>query len=107
MVGEFFVMPETWTRYWASFEHVVVGGVDYWELSLWVADENRDPVRILAGSQLLPSSTDGLWRSFWLEYNTSVNDVRAGRGDLVNYVRNIAMLRDPVDIPGILARPTR
>ena len=105
MVGDFAVAPERWTRYWASFAHVVLDGADYWAFSLWVADEDRDPTLIIDGAPIRPDARDGAWQSFWLEYNTSTSTIVPGRGELVAYARNVVMLQDPTDVPALLRRP--
>jgi hypothetical protein len=104
MVGDFMVKAETWTRYFAFFDAPDAAG--WYRFSLWVADEGREPVRILDRLQIKPGEkSSGGWEQFWLEYNTSKTDVVPGRGELVSYVRNIVMLKGLGDPSGLLKRP--
>jgi len=103
--AQFAIAPETWTRYWVFFKPA--GG--WYEFSLWVADETRDPVLLLNRLQLTPNFPRGAdaWEEFWLEYNTSGNRIPVGRGPLVGYARNVVMLRNLTEVPPLLERPTR
>lgn len=106
MAGQFFVQPETWTRWFAHFKAPAAGSVWY-EYSLWAADVNQDPVLIYDRLQVRPSpqSTTASWEAFWLEFNTSTSTVKAGRPDLVAYVRNVAILKGLTDPRPLLQRP--
>jgi len=74
-----------------------------WELmSLWVADENTNAVKIIDRLQF--EAYNGINR-FRLEFNTSQDPVKVGRGPLVAYVRNFVMLRDVVDEAPLFLRP--
>jgi hypothetical protein len=98
--GTFIVKAETWTRYWVLIEQ----RRDDWDLmSLWVADENNDAVRIIDRLQF---AVKGSVDSFWLEYNTSSKG-KAALGERVGYVRNVAMLRNARDVEGLLVRPVK
>jgi hypothetical protein len=101
--GEFVIAPKTWTRYYAHFEQDPSGYVAF---SLWMADVNRLPVNLLDRRLIKPNSS-GRWESFWLEFNTSTNNVKPGRPPLVAYVRNVVMLRGVTssDVPALLERP--
>jgi hypothetical protein len=72
---------------------------------MWVADEGRDAVQVYKRLQitLFPKGV----KEWWWEMNTSQNDVKPGRPNLVNYLRNVAFLRDLSygDVPTILKRP--
>lgn len=102
-VGTFTVRPATWTRYWAFIEQ----HENDWDLvSLWVADENHDPVQILDRLQLsVKKSVD----QFWLEFNTSSHGKGVELPERVAYARNVAMLRniDYKDIKPLLQRPVK
>jgi hypothetical protein len=100
MVGSFHTAPEVWTRYWMFLKPAG----SYYELSLWVADVNRDPVLILDRALVQPKS-GYRWDSFWLEYNTSTDLVKAGRPDLISYARNLVMLHGISDPTPYLIRP--
>jgi hypothetical protein len=95
-LAEFVIAPETWTRYWMEVE-IVPGGFD--RVSLWIADERRDPVQLL---NRLEIESAGTLTEFWVEFNSSAN--RAG-GPLVAYVRNVVMFSNLADPTTILQRP--
>lgn len=100
--AQFIIAPETWTRYFALFTHVGT----HVEFSLWMADENRDPVQLLDKRLITPGSS-GRWESFWVEFNTSTDAIKAGRPPLVSYVRNVVMLRGINDPTPLLVRPSK
>jgi hypothetical protein len=98
-VGTFVVKPRTWLRYWVKIEQNALG----WDLmSLWVADENTNAVKIIDRLQF--EAYDGISR-FRLEFNTSQDPVKVGRGPLVAYVRNFVMLEDVADEGPLFLRP--
>jgi hypothetical protein len=98
-VGTFVIKPETWVRYWVLIEQ----NASDWDLmSLWVADENHDPVKIIDRLQF---ENYGLIEKFRLEFNTSTYSLTVNRGDVVAYVRNWVMLRDPANPTSIMQRP--
>jgi hypothetical protein len=97
--GSFTIRGETWTRYWVLIEQ---RGDDWDPVSLWVADENNNPVQIL-DKRLL--SVNGSVNTFWLEYNTSTN-ARQGLPERVAYARNVVVLRNVKDVAPLLERPT-
>jgi hypothetical protein len=107
MDGHFLVSPNRWTRFWVKLE-VRVNDYDY--LTMWVADEASSAVKLLDNMPVSlpvigatsPNSID----SFWLELNTSVNEItRPDFHDWVAYYRNVAVLKDPVDVLNLLVRP--
>lgn len=106
-IGQFAIAPETWTRYWVYFRPAG----EWYEFSVWVADETRDPVRLFNGLQMKPNPNDGsnYWNKFWLEYNTSFEGSRMppGRGPLVGYARNVVMLRGVANPLPLLVRPAK
>jgi hypothetical protein len=99
MVGAFTIHPNRWTRFFVRIEHKAEGPslLDY-----WVADAETAPVQILRQIPVtIPAA--GIDK-FWLEFNTSTDRfVRGDLRELVAYVRNIAVLRDPGD--GWLQKP--
>lgn len=97
--GTFVVTPRTWVRYWFK----IVQRADGWDLvSLWAADERHEAVPLIDGRQF--EAYAGITR-FRLEFNTSQDPVKVGRGPLVAYVRNFVMLRDPVGEGALFVRP--
>ena len=102
--GTFFIKPNVWTRFWWVIEQRVN---DYDLISLWVADEQTDPVllfnRLQASARPPEFSMDG----FWVEFNDSQVALGPNRtGDLIAYVRNLAILEDPrTPIPDLLLPP--
>lgn len=113
----FGVLPETWTRYWAYFRPTgemttvadVATPVQWWAFSLWMADPDRDPVRLVDERYIVPNYPTGAtgWHKFWLEYNTSTSRPADPLPARVSYVRNVAMLKGlaPDAIPALLERP--
>ena len=109
-LNTFGILPETWTRYWAFFKPV---GFPWYEFSLWIADPTKGPVLAFDRLLITPNLPGGgggagssdRWESFWLEYNTSSNQLPPGRGPLVAYARNVVMLRGVSDVAGLLERP--
>jgi hypothetical protein len=100
---DFQLKCETWTRYWALMDVPPYGSGDVL-LTLWVADVNRDAVKIY---DRFPWKRDvpGRIEKFWLEFNTSTDYVVPTRGPITNYVRNIVVLRNPTDPTALLQRP--
>lgn len=82
---------------WSSFIGTPLTGGPYHMMSAWVADENRDPVRILY--QVPWPIRDPYLPDFYFEFNTSGHPSSAGSpsgqsGDIIGYARNVATLRD-------------
>jgi hypothetical protein len=100
---DFQVKCETWTRYWALIEVPPFGSGDVL-LTLWMADANRDAVKV---HDRFPWRRDapGRIEKFWLEYNTSTDYVVPTRGPITNYVRNVVILRDVASPTTLLQRP--
>jgi hypothetical protein len=95
-LATFQVVPNTWTRFWVQVD-IKPDAFDL--VSLWVADEARQPVQLLDGREI---DSAGSLTDFWLEYNSS--QTRSG-GPLVGYVRNVAVLRNVTDTASLLQRP--
>jgi hypothetical protein len=106
------VKPERWVRHWQLIEF----GMDpqNWRnnppgtlMSLWVADEDRAPTQIYNRLQvtLYPPGIE----KFWIEFNTSTNEVKPRRPNLVAYFRNVVVLKDVgySGVSSLLQRPLR
>jgi hypothetical protein len=109
MAGEFGQAPERWTRYWV----LLVPDDEWYRLSMWVADTEREAVQVYDGLQIRPGlntddgpigSMDGTWGIFRVEYNTSASAAWEGRGPLTAYFRNMVVLRAS-SVEGLLQRP--
>jgi len=108
--GDFFVVhPNRWTRWWIRIEQ---RANDYDIMDAWMADEQTDAVQIYSGIPVSVRPTHGVdtINSFYVEFNTSTTNLSPGRTkdfrDLVAYVRNIAILRNPPsDVWPLLIRP--
>jgi hypothetical protein len=98
--GSFMIRAETWTRYWVLIEQ---RANDWDPVSLWVSDENNDPVQIIDRRQL---SVRGSVEEFWLQYNTS-SRVPEGLKERIGYARNVVMLRNVADVAKLLQRPEK
>jgi hypothetical protein len=107
-----------WTRYWLEVRMNVPGShfTDWstsalggkpldgvWDMvTLWIADENREPVRVLYRVPAARRSIDTMIASFRLAWDTSTNNINTSglAGPVVAYVRNVVVLRNaPVDGP--------
>jgi hypothetical protein len=87
--NRFAIKTETWTRYFAFVDF------DRRQLSVWVADEDRQPVVLMDQFQFTsmdPGSglAHGL-NSFWFQYNSSQD--RTGP-ELYTWARNLVVLRN-------------
>jgi hypothetical protein len=98
-VGQFTIHPETWTRYWVYIEQ---NAADWDPITMWVADESHDAVKLFDKLQFNVPDTI---LQFILEFSTSSNELEAGRGTMVAYVRNWVALRNPKDPQSLLQRP--
>lgn len=118
--AEFGVKAETWTRYWLFFERyptcdlAITSGTQYaYRLSVWLADVNRDPVRLYNDLVVYPSPlSPGGFVEVWYEFNASASAymlerIADGRGPLVGYLRNLATLKGTpkADVLTLLQRP--
>ncbi len=108
--GPFFLLhPNRWTRWWVRIEQ---RANDYDVLDAWMADEQVGPIQVYSGIPVNVRPSGGVYSidEFYVEFNTSTAFLPPGRTkdfrDLVAYVRNIAVLRDPPsDIYPLLLRP--
>ncbi len=97
----FVIKPNIWTRLFIRIEQ---RANDYDLLDMWIADETRDPVQ--THTQLPISVRASGIETFLVEFNTSTDPfVRGDLRDLVSYVRNVVILRDPADLPALLIQP--
>jgi hypothetical protein len=103
----FFLMPNTWTRFFVRIDQ---RSGDYDLADVWVADENRDPVKVLTQMpvSVRPTGrTPNSIASFQAEFNSSTDSLlRTDLRDLVAYVRNFVALRDVADPTRLLVRPS-
>jgi hypothetical protein len=106
---EFGMAPERWTRFWL----LLVPDGEWYRLSLWAADTEREAVQVYDGLQVRPGlktkdgiigSMDGTWDIFRVEYNTSQTAAWKGRGEMTAYFRNMVVLRAS-SVQGLLQRP--
>ena len=100
MTGSFTLQPERWTRYWVLVEQ---RADDFDLVSFWVADTEIGPVQLLDRREL--DTKNGPIQEFYLEYNTSTDTIRPGRGTLVSYVRNLVVLKNAVGPTSLMERP--
>jgi alpha-tubulin suppressor-like RCC1 family protein len=101
----------TWTRYWlevrmdvpgsefTEWSQTYLGGVPLtgtWDMvSLWAADENRNPVRI--HYRVPAPRTEPMFTTFRFSFDTSSHNLTPGTGldgPLIGYGRNVAILRN-------------
>lgn len=104
--GSFCIEPNTWTRFFLLIRQKAN---DYDPVDMWVADERRDPVQMIANANVSVRPTGLTPNSiakFWIEFNSSTDDLLRPDGrDLVSYVRNFVALRDVRDVPRLLVKP--
>ncbi len=99
-IATFAIAPNSWTRFWYRLEQ---RANDYDLVDAWIADETRPPIQIL---RALPVSVrSGRVDTFLIEFNTSMGRFRGNTRDLVAYVRNVLVLRDPGDTVPLLVKP--
>jgi hypothetical protein len=114
---EFGVVAERWTRYWSFFERAEghdwesrLGLMRAYRWSLWGADTDRAPVRILDDAIVAvhPDAPEG-FGSLRIEMDVSGADdvIPPGRGPLVSYTRNYVALHgtSKADVLAMLRRP--
>ena len=102
---EFYVEPDTWTRYWMFFDGAI-GGAEPVELSVWAADENREPIHIY--DRILVNTPEGTGMDeFRFEFNTS--DGMVLNDTTYNWSRNLVVLKgvDLDSVRTLLVRPVR
>jgi hypothetical protein len=100
--ARFYVRANKWTRFWWLIEQ---RASDYDQVTLWVADEDTNPVKIFDALPLNTQGTIPSVKSWWFEQNTSYDMYRGAPRNLVSYVRNFLALRDPGDVSPVLVRP--
>lgn len=109
MRGTFCITADRWNRVWVQVSHVAN---DYDLVSLWIADEQREPVLVIDKLQIsiTPDASVGeRLHKFWFEFNDtytrhccgSVNPFR----DRDVWLRNWAVLKNPSNLPTLLVRP--
>lgn len=100
-IGDFFLQPNVWTRAWLYVEDYDTATCF---LSLWAADEARDPVQLYDRLPYLPLP-DGL-KTFQIEFDTSGDQAPNGAVRHA-WTRNYAVLKDIVraDVIPLLQRP--
>jgi hypothetical protein len=95
-IGSFIVAGRTWTRYIVHLD--IRPGKKEWDLfSMWVADENRDPVQLHDKVQVMSAKHISKLR---LAFNAS-QQISANSQPLVAYLRNALVLHN-LRVPQIL-----
>lgn len=102
--NRFYLRAERWTRFWWFVDQRANA---YDIASLWVADENTDPVKVFDSVTTRVYGTPPTIFSWWFEQNTSFDRYRGHRRDLVSYARNFVALKDvqAADVASLLQRP--
>lgn len=95
----FMIKPATWTRYYVFYE-AVPNAHD--RFSIWIADENRNPVQIYDRVQV--DAVNEQLTKLRIEFNTSQQRDPA-LGPLVAYVRNMVVLKGLTDPTALFQRP--
>ncbi len=101
----FILKPNVWIRHWVQIQQ---RASDYEIMNAWIADETRDPVQLFSNVLLSLSgggTSPNTIPKFLVEFNTSTDTIKPGRGDLVAYVRNFVALRNPSNVSSLLVKP--
>lgn len=101
-LANFPTYPETWTRYWVQISPRA-DDAEWWDFSMWMADETRDAVQLFDKVSVKPRDQTG-WHKLWLEYNSSKARAEAG-GEMTSYVRNVVVLQPQASPATVLQRP--
>jgi hypothetical protein len=103
-LGSFYYQPNTWVRVW-----VFVDGLDkeICQLSIWVADEKRDPVQLYNNIALYSPLEEGGLSLFQIEYDTSADSVLYPTKTVYSWNRNVVVLHNvsKATAIGLLKRP--
>lgn len=101
--GAFILHPDRWTRFWVMLDHRDPAAV---RMSYWVADAVQPVTQLYTNLPLmLPGGAARTVPKLWLEFNTSTSGYRGSNRDLVSYVRNVVVLKDPPSIEAFLMAP--
>lgn len=97
----FYFEPDTWVRAWIFVENL---DKDVCYLSVWAADEKRDPVQLYDKIALIPNP-NGLG-NFQIEYDTS-GDTASNPKEMHSWNRNVVVLHNVPrgDVAGLLKKP--
>lgn len=85
-VSDFYIRPNTWTRYWFYVEGTIAEGETVL-LSAWAADEGRNPVQLYDRIAYL---SPGMIKEFHLFYDSSQKEATNGLSQSWN--RNLVVL---------------
>lgn len=106
--SNFKIIQNKWTRYWIECRPNTPAASPYWDqwksinaacsslqgtyhgLSLWIADEDRDPVRIISKVPWIRRANN----VFELNYEFDTSATTNVTGPVTGYSRNVVMLRD-------------
>lgn len=105
-LAPFTLWQKRWVRYFALFE----ADGEYDAYSLWLADAETDvvqmydrvPLQFRSNKAGTATPQMGVFR---IEFNTSHNEVKPARSELVAYVRNYIVLKGDMDVAPLLQRP--
>lgn len=108
MESDFLIKPNMWTRFIATFTFTA-GSTYATNVNFEISDEETDTTPILSGVTMFwPAnnnvSAGGLLHKLWIEFNSSQP---RPAGDIIMYVRNVAVLRDVPDYTVYRRRPVR
>lgn len=101
--GRLIVKPNTWTRYWVRIDQRASAEDP---MDAWGADETQNAVQLYTNIPTQVAGTPGAILKFWVEFDTSQTlFVRGDFRDLVAYMRNFVVLKNPADVSVLLQRP--
>ncbi len=103
VLGEFYVNPDKWTRVWVFVEGNIGTADNAVKLSVWIADENREPMQLYNRVNMItPPEGIGLFR---YEFDSSLKDALNGPGQ--QYQRNFVVLKglSQAEVVSLLQKP--
>jgi hypothetical protein len=101
-LGQFYFDANKWVRVWVYIEGL---GQSVWYVSVWVADQDRNPVKLYDKNAMYP--TDNGLTNFRIEYDTSAGPT-TNPNEMHSWNRNVVALHNisPSAVPSLLQKPT-
>ncbi len=107
MPPEFYIQPDTWTRVWVLLEGEVSTRSAPVQLSVWLADEQRNPVQLYDRINVISPDHERGVGIFRYEFDSSTSTSLNGPGQ--QYQRNFVVLRGvtKAEVVGLLQKPVK
>lgn len=105
---DFYTKVNAWTRHWIIFQEVAPYTDPVSLVTIWTADENRAPVKVLDARQIRipwdPATARG-WKRTEMLIQPKPNRLPDGGTSVFTHYRNFIILKNYPDIPSILVSP--